>query len=86
MGAHVTKVNQSITEVARIIDSMRSKQETITVAVQAQTDATAKIVEGIQQTAAGCKGDNETRGLHAMATQLGWLAEDLSKLCVRSAD
>ena len=86
MGAHVFKVNQTIVEVARIIDTMRAKQETITAAVQTQTVAAAKIVEGIQQTASGCKGDTQNRGLHAMATQLAWLAEDLSKLCVQSAE
>lgn len=82
MGGGVGRVNDAMQKVSEIIVTIRGGQQTIAAAVEAQSDATGRIVAGIQQTVDGCKGDARSRGLHGMALQLGNLAEDLAKLCV----
>jgi len=61
--------------------TIQAQQEAIAMPVKAQTEATTGIVEGVRETAAGCRGRSSNDGLRAMSLQLANLAADLEKLC-----
>ena len=82
MENRVGNVTTSMAKVAEIIKRIQAKQETISVAVQAQTEVTTGIIEGIRETAEGCRGGSSNDGLRAMSLQLSSLAADLEKLCL----